>query len=221
MSTIRVLLVEDHRMVREGIRALLEQASDLEVVAEAEDGQEAIRLAEKLAPDVVVMNVCMPKVNGIEATTAIKAMRPEIRILGISAHDEDRYVFPMLNAGATGYLLKTSSGTDLIRGIRIVYGGGTALDPAIAGKVVSRAVGRRSSHCCSPVHELSRRELEVLEAAAEGKSSKQIARNLEISPQTVQAHMRNIFTKLQVGSRAEAVAFAVRDGWISANAGHG
>lgn len=215
MDAIRILLVEDQQIVREGIRALLERASRLIVVGEAQDGEEAIRLAAELQPDVIVMNVGMPKIDGIEATRTIKALQPDLPILGISAHDDDHYVFPLLDAGASGYLLKTTSAAELIRAIYIVHVGGTALDPNIASKVVNRLKHKQLSRYGDPLEGLTQRELEVLQIAADGKSSKEIGQALSISPQTVQAHMRNIYTKLEVGSRAEAVAYALRQGWIT------
>jgi DNA-binding NarL/FixJ family response regulator len=190
------------------------------VVGEARDGEEAIRLVEELNPDVVVMNIGMPKMNGIQATKAIKASKAHLPILGLSGNDEDRCVFPMLDAGASGYLLKSTTAAELIRAIYIVHTGGTILDPNIASKVVNRLKHKQLSNYGDRFEGLSQREIDVLQIAANGKSSKEIGQSLYISPHTVQAHMRNIYTKLEVGSRAEAVAYALRQGWIALDAYH-
>jgi DNA-binding NarL/FixJ family response regulator len=212
---IKVLLAEDHKIVREGTRQLLEQSADMQIVGEAADGLEAVRLAGELHPDVVVMDVRLPRLNGIEATRTIAARFPTIRILILSAYDDDSYVFPLLEAGASGYLLKTASGSELAEAIRQVIAGETALSPRITAKLVDR-LGKRGSHRTSELPErLTEREMEVLRATASGQPNKTIAGNLAISPQTVQVHLRNIFSKLGVGNRSEAVAYAIRHGLIS------
>jgi two-component system, NarL family, response regulator LiaR len=212
--TIRVLLAEDHKIVREGTRQLLQQAPDMEIVAETADGAEAIRLTQVFSPDVIVMDVRMPGLNGLEATRAIKARTQAVRILILSAYDDDRYIFPLLDAGASGYLLKTSSGSELIDAIRIVYAGGTVFSSQISGKVLQRATGRLPGRNSGLPESLTEREMEVLRQAAMGRSNKAIAEALSISPQTVQVHLRNIFGKLGVSSRSEAAALALSRGWI-------
>lgn len=215
MDPIRILLAEDHKIVREGTRQLLEQAPDLTVIGEAADGKEAVRLATELCPDVVVMDVRLPRLNGIQATKEIRDQHPDMPILILSAYDDDRYVFPLLEAGASGYLLKTTSGSELAQAIRTVRAGETALDPHVAHKVVNRLT--RQQHYRSPemMEGLTEREIEVLQAVAQGKSNREIGEALFISPHTVQVHVRNIFGKLGVSSRIEAVAYAVRQGWIT------
>jgi DNA-binding NarL/FixJ family response regulator len=213
--TIRIVLAEDHKIVREGTRQLLQQAADMSIVAETADGAEAIRLAQALAPDVMVIDVRMPGLSGLEATRAIKSQFPKIHVLILSAYDDDRYVFPLLEAGASGYLLKTASGAELIDAIRIVHAGGTVLSSQISSKVLQRLNRQPQPRVSGPAEVLSEREMEVLRQAAHGRSNKAIAEALSISPQTVQVHLRNIFGKLAVGSRSEAVAFALSHGWIS------
>jgi NarL family two-component system response regulator LiaR len=221
MSLIRILLAEDHKIVREGTRQLLAQAQDFQVVGEAEDGEEAVRLAIKLAPDVLVMDIRMPKLTGLEATRKIKAARPQTRVLILSAYENDEYIFPALEAGADGYLLKTVGGQELIRAIRNIHSGQTVLDPQVTGKVVGQLTGRQSPakkpgyRSEGMFESLTERELEVLQAAALGKSNKEIAEALVISAYTVQVHLRNIFGKLGVRSRTEAIAHALRQGWIT------
>jgi NarL family two-component system response regulator LiaR len=215
MDPIRILLVEDHKIVREGTRQLLEQASDLTVIGEAADGEEAVRLATELDPDVVVMDVRLPVLNGIEATKAIKVQHPDMPILILSAYDDDRYVFPLLDAGANGYVLKTTSWAELAQAIRTVQAGKTALDPHIAHKVVERLTQRQRYQGKGMAEALTEREIEVLQAVARGKGNREIGKALSISPHTVQVHVRNIFGKLGVSSRIEAVAYAVRQGWIT------
>jgi DNA-binding NarL/FixJ family response regulator len=215
---IKILLAEDHKIVREGTRQLLEQSPDMEVVGEASDGMEAVQFAADLHPNVIVMDVRLPRLNGIEATRTITARFPEIRVLILSAYDDDSYVFPLLEAGASGYLLKTTSGAELAEAIRQVYAGQKALAPRITSKIVNRLGGRGSYRSADMLEGLTEREMEVLRAAAHGQPNKTIASALAISPQTVQVHLRNIFAKLGVGSRSEAVAYAIRHGWITLEA---
>ena len=215
MDEIRIVLAEDQQIVREGIRALLEREPRLKVVGEASDGAEAIRLVMELNPDAVLMSIGMPNINGIQATKTIRETRPHLPILCLSGYDDDRFVFPMLDAGVNGYLLKSTSASELIRALFVVHAGGTILDPDIASKVVNRLKNKQLSSYGDRFEGLTQREIDVLQIAANGKSSKEIGQSLYISPHTVQAHMRNIYTKLEVGSRAEAVAYALRQGWIT------
>ncbi len=212
---IRIVLVDDHQIVREGTHQLLAQVRDFQVVGEAADGFEAISMVQALMPDVVVMDVRLPNMNGIEATREIKNRFPGVQVLILSAHEDDCYVFPLLEAGASGYLLKTASGSELESAIRAVKKGETALYPSIAHKVVHRMNRKqlyRSDEMCEG---LTERELDVLRAVAQGKSNKEIAGTLAISPGTVQVHLRNIFGKMGVNGRTEAVTMAISQGWIN------
>ncbi|MFQ5610657.1 MAG: response regulator [Anaerolineae bacterium] len=220
MRTINLVLVDDHAMVRAGTRQLLERQPDINVVGEAADGLEAIQLAHDLQPDLVVMDVRMPKMSGVEATRRIKEENPDLAVLVLTAHDDDEYVFALLQAGANGYLLKTAETEELIKAIRTVVAGQSSLDPAVAGKVVAQfASGRPLPDSLANVQNeydgLTERELQILQLVGQGLTNKEIGQQLFISDRTVQAHLSNIFSKLGVGSRTEAVMHAVRKGWIA------
>jgi len=221
MNTINLILADDHAVVRAGTRQLLERQPDLRVVGEAADGEEAVRLAKELKPHVVVMDVRMPKMSGVEATRRIKQEVPEVAVLVLTAHDDDEYVFALLQAGANGYLLKTAEMEELVRAIRAVAAGQSALDPVVTGKVVAQfASGRSLPDVLANVKDeyegLTEREMEILRLVGKGLTNKDIGQQLYISDRTVQAHLSNIFSKLGVNSRTEAVMYAVRRGWISA-----
>jgi DNA-binding NarL/FixJ family response regulator len=216
MEKIRVLLAEDHIVVREGTRELLRREQDMEVVGEAGDGEEAIDLATKLQPDVVVMDIAMPKVNGIEATKRIKELYPSTAVLILTAYDNEQYIFALLEAGAAGYLLKNVRRSELIDAVRAVYAGESVLHPVVAHKVLQRFRGGGGGGGDQGGRDiLSEREMEVLRLASKGISNKDIAKELVLSVRTVQAHLSNIFNKLGVGSRTEAVLYALRRGWLS------
>jgi DNA-binding NarL/FixJ family response regulator len=215
MSQITVILVEDHKLVREGTRQLLEQSSDIKVIGEAPTGEDAIELINKNNVDIVLMDVHLPDMSGIETTRIIKKNSPSVRVLILSAYDEDRYVFPLLDAGANGYLLKTSSGNELIEAIHIVHSGGTVFSPSISSKVFGRLSRQQGQNKHSSQDDLTGRELSVLQEVARGKTDKEIATMLMISDQTVHAHIKNIFSKLGMSRRAEAAAFAVYKGWVT------
>lgn len=216
MGNIRILLADDHVLVREGTRELLEREKDLEVVAEAGDGEEAVQLVKSQRPDVAIIDIAMPKLNGIEATKQIKALYPATAVLILTAYDDDQYIFALLEAGAAGYLLKNVRRRDLIEAVRAVHAGESVLHPTIARKVVNRFA--RSSgkppEKRTP-EQLTERELEVLKLAAKGMSNRDIARHLSLSIRTVQAHLSTVFSKMQVGSRTEAVVQALQKSWLT------
>ena len=221
-ETIRLMLADDHAVVRTGTRQLLERQPDFQIIGEASDGEEAVRLAHELQPDIVVMDVRMPKMTGVEATRRIKAECPGVRVLVLTAHDDDEYVFALLQAGADGYLLKTAEFEDLVKAIHTVAAGQSALAPEVAGKVVAQFTSGKSLPDVLANHGddydgLTERELGILRLVGKGLSNKQIGKELYISDRTVQAHLSNIFSKLGVSSRTEAVMHAVRKNWITTN----
>lgn len=216
MDRIRILIADDHAVVREGTRHILEQEQDLEVVAEAADGGEAVELATELKPDVAIIDIAMPHVDGIEATRRIKELCPGIGVLILSAYDDDQFVFNLLEAGAAGYLLKDVHGRELVDAVRAVHAGESVLHPSIARKVLNRFVSRAEKiKRREPLETLSQREKEILRLATRGLSNKDIAEQLFLSVRTVQGHLTHIFNKLQVGSRTEAVVRGLKEGWIT------
>ena len=212
MAPIRVLLADDHKIVRAGIRAILEQAGDIEVVAEAEDGEQAKSLIQKHMPDVAVLDIQMPKMSGIEVTRWVRANLRGVGLLTLTAYDDTPYVLGVLQAGANGYVLKTASPEDLIQAVHDVYAGKSALDSTITQKVMAHLFDQQT---LSTYQELTEREMEVLRLTAKGFTNKAIATQLNISDRTVQGHLAHIFDKLQATSRTEAVMRAVSLGWVS------
>lgn len=211
---IRVLLADDHAVVRQGIRRFLEEADDIEVVAEAGDGREAVRLVEEHQPDVAVLDIRMPEVTGVEATRRIRERFPHVRVLILTAYDDNPYVFALLQAGADGYVLKTASGDELVQAVRTVSQGKSALSPEVATKMVQQARSGKPATAAGQVEPLTPRELDVLRLAARGLTNRGIGHELGVSHRTVQGHLASIYSKLGVGSRTEAVTEALRRGWI-------
>ena len=206
---IRVVLADDHSVVRKGVREFLEEEPDIDVIGEASDGLQAVALATELQPDVVVMDIKMPQLSGVDATKRIRSVAPKVRVLALTAYDDDPYIFGLLEAGASGYVLKTAESSELIRAIRSVASGQSALDPAIAPRIIARIAQP------TPTNEtLTERELEVLRLAARGLTNKQIGHDLDISDRTVQNHLANIYAKLGAASRTEAVTEALQRGML-------
>lgn len=210
--TIRVVLADDHAVVRKGIRDFLEEDAAIRVVAEASDGEEAVALVAREQPDVAVFDIQMPRMNGLDAARRVKKEFPSTRVLMLTAYEDEPYIFAALQAGASGYLLKTANSDELIHAVRAIAGGETALSPSVAKKLVQRAsVDATKEEAIEP---LTERELQVLRLAAKGLGNKQIGEALAISDRTVQGHLANIYSKLHVSTRTEAVLHAVRSKWI-------
>ncbi len=210
---IKVILADDHAVVRKGIRDFLEEDELIRVAAEAADGEEAVQAYVREQPDVALFDIQMPRVNGLDATRLIKKDFPDARILILTAYDDDPYIFAALQAGANGYLLKTASSDEIIQAVHAVAEGETALSPSVARKLVQRAAGKDDARE-RLIEQLSERELQVLRLAGQGMGNKQIGAALGISDRTVQGHLANIYGKLSVSTRTEAVLFAVREKWI-------
>jgi two-component system, NarL family, response regulator NreC len=206
----RILLADDHSVVRQGFRLILENQPDMEVVGEASNGREAVTVAESLQPDVVIMDVTMPELNGIEATRRIGELSPRTRVLALSMHKDSVYVREILRAGAKGYLLKDAAGNDLLAAVRAVARGEAYLSPAVSDAVLTDY----RKHVTNPIDLLTSREREVLQMIAEGKTNKEIANSLQLSVYTVEAHRGRIMEKLNLHSTGELVRFALRNGLI-------
>ena len=209
---IRVLLVDDHAIIREGLRSLLEKQPEMEVVADTGDGRKAFDLVRELLPDIIIMDITMPGLNGIEATRRIVEEFPAVKVIALSIHSKRRYVADMLSAGAAGYVLKECLFDELVQAIKAIATGGRYLSPRIADVVVSDYVKRLSTTVESPFEALKTREREVLQLVAEGKSTKQIALDLHLSTKTIEANRRQIMEKLNIHSVAELTKYAVREG---------
>lgn len=210
--SIGVLLVDDHAIIREGLRSLLEKQPDMEVLADTDEGRKAVELVRELSPDVVIMDVTMAGLNGIEATRLIAAEFPEVKVIALSIHSQRRFIADMLSAGAAGYILKECLFDELVQAIQAVAVGGRYLSPRIADVVVDDYVKRLSGTADSPLAALTGREREVLQLVAEGKSTKEIALELHVSTKTIEANRRQIMEKLDVHSVAELTKCAVREG---------
>ena len=214
MTRLRLLLAEDHAIVREGLRALLEAQPDMEVVGEAADGREALDAAKALGPDVVVMDISMPGLNGARATEAIRRDCPGTRVLALTAHEDKGYLRQLVQAGASGYLLKRAASQDLIHALRTVAAGGTYLDPALACDVLVGFAGKAAGRGSRREDELSEREAEVVRLIARGFSNKEIAAQLDLSSKTVETYKARSLEKLGLSSRSDLVSYAVQRGWL-------
>ena len=215
-SKIGILIADDHTMLREAMCSAFAQYPDLEVLGEAGDGVEAVRLSEELEPDIVIMDIVMPKMSGIEATKEIRKVSPKTAVLILTAYDDDRYVIGLLEAGAAGYLLKSSPGRVLVDAIRTVHAGESVLHPVMIAKILKYGTGVPAEGPPQKYEDkLSVREMEVLRHAARGMSNKDIAAELFLSVRTIKAHLSSIFNKLEVASRTEAIVKGVREGWLT------
>jgi two-component system response regulator NreC len=228
MDTIRLMLVDDHEVVRTGLKTFLETQDGMQVIAEADNGEEAVQLAKDLAPQVIVMDITMTGLDGMEATRQIKALRPECKVLALTVHADEQYFFQMLAAGAEGYVTKQVAAEELVEAIRAVAAGNVYLQPALASWLLKdyrrlllhapdRYLGEAGKNQTTGLEILSRRELQVLECVAQGMTSVQIGEALEISPKTVARHRERIMGKLNMHTSAELVRFAIRTGLVDNN----
>jgi two-component system response regulator NreC len=214
MAALRILLADDHTVVRQGLRKVLEERPEWQVVAEAGDGRAAVRLAEQHRPDVAVVDVAMPLLNGIEATRQIAKRAPQTKVLVLSMYSDEAYVTQMLKAGATGYLLKDSADVDLLQAVQAVSQGKSFFSPAVARLMCDDYAHQRGENAVDRFESLSDREREIFQLVAEGKTNKEMAAMLFISPSTVETHRARIMEKLDLHSAAEIVLYAVRRGVI-------
>ncbi len=208
-----VVLADDHAVVRKGIREFLEEDGTIRVVAEANDGEEAVAFVAREHPDIALLDIQMPRLNGLDAARQIRRDQPDVRVLMLTAYEDEPYVLAALQAGVSGYLLKTASSEELVHAVHGVANGETALSPAVAKRLVQRAYG--AARAQEPREPLSEREVQVLKLAGKGMGNRQIAAELGISDRTVQGHLGNIYDKLHVSTRTEAVLAAVRAKWIT------
>ena len=215
MAKIRVLLADDHAIVREGVRLLLNTQPDVQVIGEATNGEQAIELARALAPDILLMDIGMPGMNGLEATRALKKELPSVNILVLTMHEGDDYFFRILAAGASGYLLKGASSEELLSAIRAVHQGGVYLYPTMARKLIGDYLKKQKEDAANP-ERLTPRERQVLRLIAEGKTNREIAEEFVLSINTVQTHRLHLMEKLNLHNRAELIKYAVRRGLIEA-----
>jgi DNA-binding NarL/FixJ family response regulator len=217
MERIKVLIADDHRVVREGLSAILRTKENIDVVGEAQDGQEAVEKARSLVPDVILMDVSMPRMGGVEATRVIKRELPHIGIVALTMYEEQQYIFDLVRAGATGYLLKDTDSSQIVKAIQSIYRGESLIHPSVASKILaefSLLAQKKGKKPSWVEHDLTEREITVLRLVADGKTNKEIANSLDLSEKTVKNHVRNIFHKLQVYDRTQAAILAIRKGLI-------
>ncbi|MFC2002450.1 response regulator [Chloroflexota bacterium] len=213
---ITIVLADDHPLLRQSVRNVLEKESDLQVVGEASDGEEAVRLAVELKPHVVLMDITMPKLDGLEATRRIKASHPDMAVLVLTIHSDDQHIIGILEAGAAGYLTKSVFGEEVVQSVRGVVAGEMVLSPSVGQRLLKQAARYQTKPVPLQAGErLSARELEIIKLAARGMSNKSIAADLGLTVRTVKGHLANIFSKLDVGSRTEAVIIGLRVGFLS------
>lgn len=214
MNMLRIFLADDHVVLREGLKSLVNAQADMNVVGEAGNGRAALLKARELQPDVIIMDVSMPDLNGIQVTERLKRDCQKITVLVLTAHDDSGYLRQLLEVGASGYVLKKAAAEELIKAIRVVAAGGVYLDPSLAGKVVGGYLGRRQLGGKPLGDQLSEREAEVLRLVAWGYTNKEVAGYLRISVKTVETHKANLMQKLDLKSRVEMVRYALRQGWL-------
>ncbi|MFQ5577980.1 MAG: response regulator [Anaerolineae bacterium] len=217
MTPIRVLIADDHNLVRAGIRSLLEDYPDIEVVGEAASGWQAIEQATRLKPDVVLMDIAMNDLSGLEATPEIKARLPQVNVLALTMQDRQEYFFAMLKAGASGYILKESEPHELVSAIRAVHSGEAYLSPAVTKTVLADYLAQNAPHPSSRYDTLTLREREILRLTAEGKTTRQMAAMLHLSAKTVEKHRASVMRKLELHNLAQLIKYAVRKGLIDLN----
>jgi len=209
---VRLLLVDDHAIVREGLRALLASDPRFEIVGEASEGESAVAHAISLQPDLVVMDVSLPGLNGVQATRMLKMQQPDCRVVALTVHEEGGYLRSLLDAGASGYVLKRSAASELVRALHVVSDGGTYLDPSMAGQLVGKFVRKPREIGAAPA--LSERETEVVRLVARGYSNKEIAGQLNVSVKTVETYRYRAVEKLGLRGRADLVRYAIEQGWL-------
>ena len=214
MTKLKILLADDHEAVRTGLRVILDAQHDMEVVGEAEDGRAALALVERLRPDVVIMDVSMPQMNGLKATELIVSGSSRVKVLPLTRHTDAGYIEQLLRAGASGYVLKQSRSEEVVHAVRAVAAGGTYLDPAIANRALTSAVQRGGAGTSGSRPKLSGREGDVLRMVASGYSNKEIAAQLGLSVKTVESHKANAMSKLGTRSRIDVVRYALLQGWL-------
>ena len=214
---LHILLVEDHEIVREGVKLLVNSQNDMKVVGEAADGEAAIKKAADLQPDIIVMDVSMPELNGLKATKRIKKLYPKIKILTLTRHTDDGYIQQLIQAGASGYVLKQSAPNELINAIRAVAEGKSYLDPALTEKVMGGYLRQSTARANAAKVQITDRETEIIRLIAWGYSNKEIAGQIQLSVKTVEAHKANAMRKLGISSRIDIVRYAILQGWMEDN----
>jgi DNA-binding NarL/FixJ family response regulator len=216
MSSLRIFLADDHTVMREGLKSLVNAQADMEVIGEADNGRVTLQRVRELQPDVIILDVSMPDLNGIQVTERLKRTCQKVTVLVLTAHDDSGYLRQLLEVGASGYVLKKAAAEELINAIRVVAAGGVYLDPSLAGKVVGGYLGNRRPGSKPQANDLSEREAEVMRLVAWGYTNKEVAAYLRISVKTVETHKANIMQKLDLKSRVEMVRYALRQGWLRA-----